>query len=200
MSTKHNKLDASVVNNAAAKRVKDLHILRDSQRLLDSQRPLDSLSADQRTLFDKIVRLASYRERSCCELRQRLLKDGNSIHDVDAALDYACTCGIVDDTRFAEMLVKSRMEQGKAIAGIKRELSKHQLEHIDVDQLIDSEGSTACSEEQRAQRLLATQHFYAKNKRQAAFRKLIASGYSNDIAYRVSKWYEDTYAPTDPRG
>ena len=48
MSTKHNKLDASVVNNAAAKRVKDLHILRDSQRPLDSQRLLDSLSADQR--------------------------------------------------------------------------------------------------------------------------------------------------------
>ena len=191
MSTKHNNFNACAVSNAAARRVQDLHIMHDASCVSDT------LSSEQRILFDKIVRLASYRERSSYEVRQRLLKEDCTAHDVSAALEYACICGIIDDTRFVEMLVKSRLSQGRAIDGIKRELRQHHLEHIDIDQFIDNESSVACSEEQRAQRLLESQHFYAKNKRQAAFRKLIASGYSHDIAYRVSKWYEETHTSSN---
>ena len=70
--------------------------------------------SDPDAAFRKIERLCLVRERASEQLRQRLARGGFEAEAVEAALDRALACGLVDDGRFADVLVRSRLAQGAA--------------------------------------------------------------------------------------
>ena len=78
--------------------------------------------SDPDAAFRKIERLCLVRERASEQLRQRLAREGFEAEAVEAALDRALACGLVDDGRFADVLVRSRLAQGRGRRGIAAEL------------------------------------------------------------------------------
>ena len=81
------------------------------------------VSEDQEKAFAKIARLSATRDRCSHELAERLERDGFSADDAHAAIERAMACGLVDDIRYAETLIRSRLSQGKGRAGIENELA-----------------------------------------------------------------------------
>lgn len=139
----------------------------------------------------KIERLCSVREQSSEGLRTRLMRDGFSEEVAEQAVSWALKYSIVDDMRFADALVRSRLAAGKGMAGIRRELAAH---GIDADNIALFRGSDAFGsdmERERAIALLQRKPPRAKNARDAAYRKLVQKGFSSDVASSAARaWFE----------
>ena len=154
-------------------------------------------SDEQKAAFKKIERLVKVRDRSVCETRKRLEQDGFASKDADAAIVRALSVGYLDDARFADVLVRSRLRAGKGIAGIVRELRSHAIDPYEVlwgfpDEYL----SLVPSQEDAAFTLLCRKPPRAKNLKQAAYAKLIRSGYSSAVAAEATKrWYESREKP-----
>ncbi len=72
--------------------------------------------------------MVKVRDRSVLEARNRLNRDGFAVDVVDAAVDRALSVGYLDDTRFADVLVRSRLRSGKGLSGILREIRTHAID------------------------------------------------------------------------
>lgn len=152
---------------------------------------LDSLEPEERA-YQKILRLASVRERSTAQLRERLARDGFEPSDIDTALERAERNRVVDDARYAEFYVRSKLACGKGAAGILRELECLGIDPESVEPFQEHclEGQDA--EEERAMELLRRKPPRSKNKREGAFRKLMQQGYSAGVASSVARrWAEE---------
>ena len=136
----------------------------------------------KKSAFAKLIALVNISDRSESALRDRLARAGFPEAEVDEAIERAKRCGIVDDLRYADVLIRSRLNQGRGAAGIERELRG---QGIDVGQVagwpfgygIDDE-----SEYHRALAFLESHPTRSKNKREGACRKLIQRGYSLSVA------------------
>ena len=71
--------------------------------------------------------MVKVRDRSVLEVRTRLERDGFSANAVDVAVERALSVGYLDDARFADVLVRSRLRSGKGLSGILRELRVHAI-------------------------------------------------------------------------
>ena len=91
--------------------------------------------SDPDAAFRKIERLCLVRERASEQLRQRLAREGFEAEAVEAALDRALACGLVDDGRFADVLVRSRLAQGRGRRGIAAELESLGIDADGVEAL-----------------------------------------------------------------
>lgn len=91
--------------------------------------------SDPDAAFRKIERLCLVRERASEQLRQRLARGGFEAEAVEAALDRALACGLVDDGRFADVLVRSRLAQGRGRRGIAAELESLGIDADGVEAL-----------------------------------------------------------------
>lgn len=145
---------------------------------------------DERACARKIERLAMQREQARVALRRRLVREGFSESVVDECLERACACGLVDDARYADVLVRSRISQGKGCRGIIAE-----LEDLSIDPSEFNELNDLCENEDeelaRALDMLDRKPIRAKNARDAAFRRLIQKGYATGIASRAARvWSE----------
>lgn len=150
---------------------------------------------DAQQAFLKIVAWANVQERSCAQIRAKLRQKGYSESAINQSVDKACRLGIIDDTRFARFLVRCRINQGKGLPGIKRELLSNQIDPSALAGFPEDyypNPDAPESEEQRALRLLARKPPRAKNQLAAAYRKLVQNGYSSDTASRAARqWYSD---------
>ena len=63
--------------------------------------------------FDKLVQLCSVRERSSAELAKRLTTYGYPEDEAREAIAKAQRLGIVDDARFADLFIRSRLAAGR---------------------------------------------------------------------------------------
>ena len=152
------------------------------------------VSEGEEKAFAKIQRLSCVRERCQSELKTRLEREGFSPEEVNHAIERALACGLVDDMRYASVLIRSRLAQGKGRQGIEVELSRAGIDVSLVpgwpEEFFSQEDD---SEFDRALNLLRRNPPRAKNVRAAAFRKLISKGYSQEIAFAVSRrFYEET--------
>lgn len=149
-------------------------------------------SDEQKDAFSKIERLVKVRDRSVIEVRNCLHRDGFSSYAVDAAIERALSVGYLDDTRFADVLVRSRLRSGKGMSGILRELRTHGIDPFEqLEGFPDDYVKDAPSQLDAAIALLCRKPLQSKNKKRAAYAKLIRSGYSADIAAEATnKWYE----------
>lgn len=149
-------------------------------------------SDELKEAFKKIERLVKVRDRSVLEVRNRLQRDGFVADVVDAAIDQALSVGYLDDARFADVLVRSRLRSGKGLSGILRELRAHAIDPFEqLEGFPDDYLRNNLSQEEAAIALLRRKPPRSKNEKQAAYAKLIRSGYSADIAANATKrWYK----------
>ena len=145
----------------------------------------------KRAAFDRIVDLSTVRDRSQQELAERLEREGYAEGEVQEALERAVNCGLVDDMRFAEALVRSRVSAGKGETAIRRDLAQH---GIDVDSIVgwpDEFGLSGASQVKKAVEYLECHPPKSKDVYGSAFRKLQTRGYPKNVASQaVRTWYE----------
>ena len=148
---------------------------------------LPSLDEEANEAYKKIQRLVSASERSSKGLRERLGKDGFSSDAVEAALERAIGYGIVDDSRYAEAYVRTKLAAGKGRRGIEAELRDLGIDPEDISDWTEYEED----EVQRALAVLEKKPPTAKNKRDGAYRRLISKGYSSAAAQSAARiWSE----------
>lgn len=149
-------------------------------------------ASDKEEGFSKICRLVNVRERCSKELHDRLVRDGFPEDVARAAVGRAVRCGLVDDERFADTLVRSRLSQGKGIEGIRRELQGFGIDACSVEALQSfSDGHAHDREVSRAVDLLRRKPPRSKNPRASAYRRLMTKGYSSSVAADASRmWWE----------
>ena len=136
--------------------------------------------------FRKIERLALAREQASAALRARLAREGFAPEAAEAAVDRALSCGLVDDARYAEVLVRSRLSQGRGAQGIAAELDASVVPGWPEEFAVDHE-----SEVERALALLDRKPPRAKNRRDAAFRRLVQKGFGASVASTAARvWSE----------
>lgn len=152
----------------------------------------DEASESERA-FRKIERLASGREQASVALRRRLAREGFSQEAVEESLARALSCGLVDDMRFADVLVRSRLSQGRGRQGIAAELADLGIEPDEVEALADSEEGDE-REVERALAVLKRKPPRAKNAREAAYRRLMQKGYGASAASTAARLWSEAQA------
>ena len=154
--------------------------------------PSDSDRAhDEHAAFKKIERLVKVRDRSTHEVIQRLLKDNYEQDAISSAIDKALRCGYLDDVRFADALIRSRLRAGKGLTGIIAELKRNGINpEYDLDNFPDAYLALFPNQKDSAIALLCKKPPRAKNRLQAAYAKLIRSGYPSSLASEAAReWY-----------
>lgn len=151
---------------------------------------LEDATDETREAFKKIERLVKVRDRSVHEARQRLARDGYAPAPSEAAVERALSCGYLDDRRFADTLVRSRLRAGKGLAGVVRELKGQGIDPDALPGFPDEYLEHAPSQSEAAYALLCRKPPRAKNQQQAAYAKLIRAGYPAAIASEATRrWY-----------
>lgn len=148
-------------------------------------------SHDSHAAFKKIERLVKVRDRSVYEVTQRLRKDNYEQEAITSAVDKALRCGYLDDVRFADVLIRSRLRAGKGLSGIVAELKRNGINpEKALDNFPDAYLRLFPSQKDSAIALLCKKPPRAKNKLQAAYAKLIRSGYPSSLASEAAReWY-----------
>lgn len=147
----------------------------------------EGLNDDPEAAFRKIERLLSVRDRSVSETLQRLLRDHFTQRATDEAIERALRCGYLDDARFADGFIRSRLRANKGTQGIVRELKNHGIDAFSIVGFPDTYVEEAGSQLESALCLLERKPPRAKNKQQAAYAKLIRNGFSSAIASSAVK-------------
>lgn len=143
--------------------------------------------------FRKIERLACMREHASKALQTRLEKDGFDSQVAQAAIKRALRCGLISDERFADVLVRSRLSQGRGLRGIAAELVTLDIEPYSVTAYLEAtEGQTGPDELARALAFLDAKPPRGKRLRDSAYRKLMQKGYGASVSASAARiWSEE---------
>lgn len=164
------------------------------QHMADTADVVDATeeAAEEQKAFRKIERLASMREHASVALRKRLLRDGYSEHATACAVERAVACGLIDDKRYADVLVRSRLSQGRGLRGIATELADLDIDAQEVEAYQEAQNSFDDQDEvQRALALLERKPPRSKNAREGAYRRLINKGYSSNVAASAARQWSE---------
>ena len=143
------------------------------------------------TAWAKILRLLTAREHSTESLRQRLLRDGYDEAVVETVIDKGIRTHIIDNNRYGEALVRTRIASGKGLEPVKDELAELGIDIDSLESYQDYVNSSDEGEIERAYELLCRRPPRSKNLREGAFRKLVTNGFSTSVASTVAKrWSE----------
>lgn len=163
----------------------------ESRQTQHDQTPSDDPKRTFEGTFKKVERLCLVREQSSVKLAQRLVREGYDERLVEEAIHQAQRWGLLDDGRYAEVLVRSRLAAGKGIAGIERELAQCGIALEDVNGWPEDFEACHESEEERALAVLRKHPPRSKNVREGAYRKLATKGFSASVAASVARaWAE----------
>lgn len=150
---------------------------------------LDAFEDESQRAYRKILRMASAREISSASARQKLVRDGFSGEAVSSSIQRALDNRIIDDIRYADALVRSKLAAGKGLTGVQRELEELGVDIRSLDSFQEHEELGEEHEVERAIEVLNRRSITAKNKRDAAYRRLIQAGFSSSIASQAaSEW------------
>lgn len=168
---------------------------------------------DETRAFEKVTRLACARERGSRELIDRLVRDGFSQEVAESAVRRALDCGLIDDTRYGAVLIRTRVSQGRGRKGIEDELERAGIAASDIpgwpeeffsvddfdpfrvnanaeDDVVGCSFGSESSDEQEIERALALLRRKpprSKNIQASAYRKLVTKGYSASVASAATR-------------
>ena len=142
--------------------------------------------------FERVERLVGIKERSAQGMTARLLREGFTPEDAQAALDRAKAYGIIDDARFADSLIRGRLRAGKGKQGIEQELKQLSIPPESIPGWPNAFGLDEGEDEvTRAVELLTKKPPKSANLQGSAYRKLIRNGYSPSTAITATRiWME----------
>lgn len=165
--------------------------LQDLKKQLASSDSLNEQEPEEaHDAFLRIEQLATGREQVSKRMRERLIREGFSEQATEQALCRAINCGLIDDMRYGAALVRTRVNAGKGVRGIYIELEMLDI-HCAPAELCPDHTFDDEEELQRALTSLERKPPTSKNKREGAYRRLIAKGYESSIASRASRlWCE----------
>ena len=147
--------------------------------------------------FAKIQRLLCIREHASALLHKRLIASGYDDRIASEAVQRAINCGLVSDERYADVLVRSRLSQGKGLRGIAFELEQAGIDPQTVpayqETLFRDSGPDELA---RALSLLAAKPPKAKRIREAAYRKLVQKGYESSVAASAARIFAEQHGCT----
>lgn len=153
----------------------------------------EDLCDDSEKAFRKIELLLSVRDRSVLEIKNRLIREQYSQSAISESIDRALRCGYLNDDRFADYFIRSKLRASKGISGIIRDLKDHGIDATLIPGFPDVFLEDSGSQLENAVRLLQRKPPRAKNQRQAAYAKLIRNGYSSNIASQaVRAWIDQS--------
>jgi regulatory protein len=131
--------------------------------------------------FAKIVRLTSIRERSSDEMLQRLAREGFTASEAIDAVNLAKDCGLIDDKRFTEIYVRSKLNAGWGAMRIEKAIGRYGIFLKDMPGYPEQYFEGA-SELDRAIDELSRFRSRAQNLHEARWRRLIEKGYDRETA------------------
>lgn len=134
-----------------------------------------AVAADRDAAYRTAIRLLERRPFAKADLGRRLGLKGHSSEAVAAALDRAEQAGYLDDARFAQQYVESRLARGRGPARLKRELAVMGVAKDLVDRAITKETSDPGLGQDRIRQLIAKRMPQLKDRpRPESRRRLLA--------------------------
>ncbi|MGL5048943.1 MAG: regulatory protein RecX [Shewanella sp.] len=79
------------------------------------------------------VALLARRDYSRLQIRDKLLEKGFDINDIEPVLDACESSGFINDTRYAELLVRSHISRGHGAIRIRQAIAQKGLSKDDID-------------------------------------------------------------------
>ncbi len=144
--------------------------------------------------FKKIIALVNVSDRSERTIRQRLQREAYDEVAIEESVSRAKQYGFIDDVRFAEILIRSRISQQKGSAGIIRELSENGIQADEVPGWPYDYPVSYEEELNRALEVLNRKPPHAKNKRDAAYRRLMQKGYPSSVASSAARMWTEQHS------
>lgn len=150
----------------------------------------DALMRESHEALTRILVWQGASEKCTHDIRQKLRDKGFSDDAIGIAVKEAEDKGYLDDSRYAESYIASRLKAGFGPERIERELAAKGIDIWEIDGWPQAY-TDADAELESALKLLEKHPPTAKNKRDAAFRKLYQKGYSSSVASRAAgMWLE----------
>jgi regulatory protein len=139
--------------------------------------------SDQKA-YRKLIQLIGVRDRSCAEIRQRLQRGGFDEESVEDAINRACSCGLLDDARFARLYLAGKHSLGWGQRRIEAGLERFGV-HLSDAYGPDDASFNEDDELSRATACLEKFHTSARDVRAAYYRRLLSRGFSAEIARKA---------------
>lgn len=150
---------------------------------------IDKELTPEQLAYQRILRSVSISEQSTNKMRKKLQASGFDDAVIDVAICRAIESNALNDVRYSECLVRSTIALGKGVS-----FAEHEIDELGIN-INDLESYQEYLKEGNSPQIEAaisvlTQHPpRAKNKKEAAYRKLISKGFSNEIALdAISEW------------
>lgn len=134
----------------------------------------------------RIEALVNKRDYSTLELTQKLRQDGYGERVATELATHAAEVGILDDVRFAESFIRSKVLSGWGSVKISRELERRGISVSDVEGWPE-EFFSADEERERALELAGRRRLTGKNDYEKIVRHLCSRGFRLGLATEVAK-------------
>lgn len=134
----------------------------------------------------RMERLVDKRDYSSQELSNKLRQDGYSEQVREEVVARAVDSGIVDDARYADIFVRTKISSGWGINRIEAELNRRGVDATLLEGWPEAYFSDT-SEEERALELARTRRIAEKNGYEKLVRFLCGRGYTLAVSYRVAR-------------
>lgn len=134
----------------------------------------------------RVIGLVEKRDYSSKEIADKLSLDGYARPVIEAAVARAVDSRLVDDARYADVFIRSRVGQGWGSLKIERELGRRGISVESVAGWPESFFSDVC-EEDVAYELARGRRLTGKNDYEKIVRFLYGRGYSGSISSRVAR-------------
>ena len=165
---------------------------KDGESLPDSRAELIfQLSWLEETECRKRVEgLINRRDYSTSELTLRLQRDGYPSDVVKSVVERMVEVGVLNDSRYADVFIRSKISSGWGELRIERELSRRGVDVETLDGWPDSYFD-ATNEAERAYELASRRRFSGRDPYVKAVRYLIGRGFSYSVASDVASRLKD---------